>query len=249
MPQAKPARRAGDHTNLAGEFHVLSCLQRLGLDANLTLGNKKAVDIIVALPDRRVVTVEVKANASPNDWFADNITEPVVGAGHFIVLLDYESHFDDPTESPRLWVIPFSKVGEFVKLSGRNKVVWHRKVRDEGSRYENAWHLLAPSAKPRVQVEWRVWPSAPPSGLGHGVQLLDENADAEYGPRRPVGFLDGFAWLHGDSDEVVGYSIKPNKVTSAAVLSEMKRRVESLVAKREVPTGRITNRITALVNG
>ena len=34
-------------TNLAAEFHVLSMLHRLGADASLTLGNKKAVDIIV----------------------------------------------------------------------------------------------------------------------------------------------------------------------------------------------------------
>jgi hypothetical protein len=35
------------NTNLAAEFHVLSALHRLGADANLTLGNKKSVDIVV----------------------------------------------------------------------------------------------------------------------------------------------------------------------------------------------------------
>ena len=35
------------NTNLAAEFYVLSMLHRLGADAALTLGNKKAVDIIV----------------------------------------------------------------------------------------------------------------------------------------------------------------------------------------------------------
>jgi hypothetical protein len=34
------------NTNLAAEFYVLSLLHRLGADAALTLGNKKAVDII-----------------------------------------------------------------------------------------------------------------------------------------------------------------------------------------------------------
>ncbi|MFC1789277.1 hypothetical protein ACFLZE_05135 [Thermodesulfobacteriota bacterium] len=33
------------NTNLAAEFHVLSILHRLGYEATLTLGNKKAVDI------------------------------------------------------------------------------------------------------------------------------------------------------------------------------------------------------------
>ena len=35
------------NTNLASEFYVLSMVHRLGVDASLTLGNKKAVDIIV----------------------------------------------------------------------------------------------------------------------------------------------------------------------------------------------------------
>lgn len=32
--------RSGYDTNLAAEFYVLSCLHRIGLTANLTLGNK-----------------------------------------------------------------------------------------------------------------------------------------------------------------------------------------------------------------
>jgi hypothetical protein len=36
------------NTNLAAEFYVLSILHRLGAEAALTLGNKKAVDINVA---------------------------------------------------------------------------------------------------------------------------------------------------------------------------------------------------------
>ena len=38
---------AAYNTNLAGEFFILSVLYRLGADANLTLGNKKSVDIVV----------------------------------------------------------------------------------------------------------------------------------------------------------------------------------------------------------
>lgn len=47
-------------TNLAAEFYVLSCLHRIGLTANLTLGNKKGVDIVVARDAGDAVTVEVK---------------------------------------------------------------------------------------------------------------------------------------------------------------------------------------------
>ena len=46
------AVQRGYNTNLASEFYVLSMLYRPGLDANLTLGNKKSVDIAVVLRTR-----------------------------------------------------------------------------------------------------------------------------------------------------------------------------------------------------
>ena len=50
----KPLKeRPAYNTNLASEFYVMSVLCRLGLEANLTLGNKKAVDIVVVPYSRR----------------------------------------------------------------------------------------------------------------------------------------------------------------------------------------------------
>ena len=50
------------NTNLAGEFWVLSALNRLGIEAQLTLGNKKSVDIIV-IRNSTIYTLDVKALA------------------------------------------------------------------------------------------------------------------------------------------------------------------------------------------
>jgi hypothetical protein len=55
-------------TNLAAEFYILSCLHRRGLTANLTLGNKKGVDIVVVREAGDAVTVEVKGIAKKYDW-------------------------------------------------------------------------------------------------------------------------------------------------------------------------------------
>lgn len=53
------------NTNLAAEFYVLSMLYRLGADASLILGNKKAVDIVVASTPGRTVTIDVKGVQAP----------------------------------------------------------------------------------------------------------------------------------------------------------------------------------------
>ena len=55
------------NTNLAAEFYILSCLHRRGLTANLTLGNKKGVDIVVVREAGDAVTVEVKGVAGKCD--------------------------------------------------------------------------------------------------------------------------------------------------------------------------------------
>ena len=54
------------NTNLASEFYVLSVLHRLGAEANLTLGNKKAVDIVIVHAAGDAVTVDVKGLAGKN---------------------------------------------------------------------------------------------------------------------------------------------------------------------------------------
>lgn len=61
-------RKDGYDTNLASEFHVISLLHRLGLEANLTLGNKKAVDIVVVRRAGDAITIDVKAVAEKYDW-------------------------------------------------------------------------------------------------------------------------------------------------------------------------------------
>ncbi len=38
----------GYNTNLAAEYGVLSALYRMGINAHLTLGNKKSIDIVIA---------------------------------------------------------------------------------------------------------------------------------------------------------------------------------------------------------
>jgi hypothetical protein len=60
------------NTNLAAEFYVLSMLHRLGVDAALTLGNKKAVDIIVTNEGRKIITIDVKGLEGRFDWPAVN---------------------------------------------------------------------------------------------------------------------------------------------------------------------------------
>lgn len=135
----------GYNTNLAAEFFVLSCMHRLGLNATLTLGNKKGVDIVVVRDVGEAATVEVKGLAGTTGWPVDNVKES--RPSHFIVLVCYLGRIADPTTMPEVYVIPSQELGPLVyHAPGGRKVIRLAKVRQEGSAYLHAWGLIAGAA-------------------------------------------------------------------------------------------------------
>lgn len=137
-------------TNLAAEFYVLSCLHRLGVSANLTLGNKKGVDIVAAREAGEVVTIEVKGIAKKYDWPASNLTTRDPDR-HFVVLVSFEGEIDNPKmPTPRVWVIPFPKVGPFVRHYVTRINVSRAAVLREAKEFESAWHLIEGTAPQQV---------------------------------------------------------------------------------------------------
>jgi hypothetical protein len=130
-------------TNLAAEFYVLSCLYRLGFDANLTLGNKKSVDIVVVRETGDAITIDVKGGAKKYEWPAGN-----VGTGdpdrHFIVLVSFEGRIDEPEmPPPRVWVVPLGEVERFKRHYKTRTNISRAKITTEGEEFENAWGLIS----------------------------------------------------------------------------------------------------------
>ena len=135
------AKGRGYDTNLAAEFHVLSCLHRLGLTANLTLGNKKGVDIVVVRDAGDAVTVEVKGVAKKFDWPANNLVTESPDR-HFVALVSFEGRIaETDLPSPRTWILPFPEAERFKRTypGGRTNVS-RAQLLSSGSQYENAWH-------------------------------------------------------------------------------------------------------------
>ena len=133
----------GYNTNLAAEFFVLSSLHRLGLTANLTLGNKKSVDIVVVREAGDALTLDVKGLAGATSWPVDNMRE--ARRDHFLVFVGYNGKIQDPRTCPEVYVIPSTKVGRLVYHSpgDRRRVVPRHTLRRKAQRYRDAWHLIA----------------------------------------------------------------------------------------------------------
>ncbi len=98
------------------------------------------------------------------------------------------------------------------------------------------------------QIEWSMWSKAPgvSGSLGHGVHYHDMARDPD---DTVVAFIRGFGWLRGAT--IKGYYIRPDAITSSAVIAELKQKIEALVAAREQhyrPETWITDHICAAGN-
>ena len=130
-------------TNLAAEYYVLSCLHRRGLNANLTLGNKKGVDVVVVREAGDAVTVEVKGLAKKYEWPANNLVTQKPDH-HFVALVCFEGRIDErEMPPPRVWIVPFRDVERFKRVypGGRTNVS-RAAMLANGGQFENAWHLI-----------------------------------------------------------------------------------------------------------
>ena len=132
------------NTNLASEFFVLSALHRLGLDAVLTLGNKKSVDLAVVRDAGDSVTVDVKGLAGKTGWPVDNATE--ARPKHFVVFICYCGKIDQIEVQPEIWVVPSTKLAPFIyHAPGGRKLVQRTTLARDGKEFRNAWNLISGS--------------------------------------------------------------------------------------------------------
>ncbi|MGA9099733.1 MAG: hypothetical protein WB392_12475 [Methanotrichaceae archaeon] len=138
--KTRGAQSSTYNTNLAAEFYVLSTLYRLGINAYLTLGNKKSVDIVVDKAEHDIVTIDVKGLVGRYDWPADNVIE--TDNRHYYVLVTYENRISDPLFCPSSWIIPATKISKFTKIYKTRKVVSRSMVLKDGMAYKEDWGVF-----------------------------------------------------------------------------------------------------------
>jgi hypothetical protein len=128
-------------TAIASEFYILSILHRLGLNATLTLGNKKAIDIVVIGDAGKAVTIDVKGAVGPA-FFVDNQvnnTDPK----HFVVFVTYLNKFGDLNTIPEIYVVPSRDIVKLHrKAPGGKNVVALTKLKEHDPPYRDGWESI-----------------------------------------------------------------------------------------------------------
>jgi hypothetical protein len=133
------------NTHLAAEFFVMSALHRLGANALLTLGNKKAVDIVVER-GADTLTVEVKGLVAAGSFPIGDYTPRAGDKHHYYVFVSFLGKIGDPSCPPDVYIVP-AKDLDGKKLVEHNKVnnVLYSTLEENKNRYKNNWAVFAES--------------------------------------------------------------------------------------------------------
>lgn len=134
------------NTNLASEYFAMSLMCRSGIDAYLSLGNKKGVDILVNTLNNRICIVEVKGVNKKNDWIITNSGVLPIENNLFYLLVCYHGKINDLLTQPDFWLIPSKmfKNSKAYKIASNNKTVYinNKIIRENYNDYKNNIRLL-----------------------------------------------------------------------------------------------------------
>lgn len=133
-------KNKGFDTGIASEYLVLSMLYRLGIDAYMTLGNKKSVDIWIKNDDGSDISIDVKSVRAFDSVPVDNV---VAKDNHYVVFVIYNNKFEDVLTLPEFYIVPSKYVVENrtkydLKDGGKTYNIFKKDIKD----YINRWDLL-----------------------------------------------------------------------------------------------------------
>lgn len=128
-------RKSGYDTGTASEFLVLSNLYRMGINAFISLGNKKSIDIIIKAKSGSSVSVDVKSVQGYSSIVVNNVKS---ATNHFIVVVVYKNKFADPTVLPDFYIIPSDKVANLSEDYNGQRRLLKSKIVD----YQDKWEPL-----------------------------------------------------------------------------------------------------------
>ncbi|NLP59461.1 hypothetical protein [Lutibacter sp. B1] len=124
------------NTGIASEYLILSKLYRLDLEAYISQGNKKSVDIRVIKENGETLSIDVKSVRGYSSLVVNNV---VPKENHFLVFVIYNNKFEDLDSHPDIFIVPSQKICEpLVSTFKKEKRIMKGKLAE----YKDKWNLL-----------------------------------------------------------------------------------------------------------
>jgi hypothetical protein len=123
------------NTGIASEYLILSILYRLELEAYLSQGNKKSIDIRVIRKDGTPISIDVKSVRGYSSLVVNNIESK---QNHFIIFVIYNNKFEQPEYFPNIYIVP----SEFLKNITEDYNGEKRVLKTPLSSYKSRWEFI-----------------------------------------------------------------------------------------------------------
>lgn len=135
MHQITESRKSSHDTGAASEFLVLSILFRLGVNAFISFGNKKSIDIAIQAKNGLALSVDVKSVRGYSSIVVNNVKP---AANHFIVVVIYNNKFEDLASLPDFYIIPSDRIAGVTSTFSKEK----RLMKGDIENFKNQWGPL-----------------------------------------------------------------------------------------------------------
>ena len=124
------------NTGIASEYLILSKLYRLELEAYISQGNKKGIDIRVIRKNGTPVSIDVKSVRGYSSLVVNNVE---FNHEHFLVFVIYNNKFDNLDIEPDIFIVPSLELPSITEIYGSEK----RVMKGNLEKYKNMWNFLS----------------------------------------------------------------------------------------------------------
>jgi len=136
MENKKDKRANSFNTGIASEYLILSLLYRRGVEAYISQGNKKSIDIRIVKSDGTSISVDVKSVRGYSSLVVNNVN---VYGNHYIVFVVYNGKFEQLDELPEFYIVPSIHLESITEIYGIEKRVLKGKIKE----FKNKWeHII-----------------------------------------------------------------------------------------------------------
>lgn len=136
MTKQPEGRANAFNTGIASEYLILSKLYRLELEAYISQGNKKSIDIRVFKRDGIPVSLDVKSVRGYSSLVVNNVTPK---KDHFLAFVIYNNKFVELDYEPEIFIVPSVDITEITETYGNEK----RVMKGSLKKYKDSWHYLS----------------------------------------------------------------------------------------------------------
>ncbi len=123
------------NTGVASEYLILSKLYRLDLEAYISQGNKKSIDIRVVTKNNSAISIDVKAVRGYSSIVINNV---LFKENHVITIVVYNNRFEKLDYEPEIFIIPSLEIADISETYGKEK----RLLKGKLQLYKNRWDYI-----------------------------------------------------------------------------------------------------------